>query len=112
RGVKLDDLIMVAHNVEIGSDTVIAGQTGIAGSAHIGEHCVFGGQCGIGGHITIAPHTTFAAKTGLMKDWKTPGQSLMGYPAMTYMHYMRSYSAFKKSGETKPTTTDSDAAHS
>lgn len=112
RGVKLDDLIMVAHNVEIGSDTVIAGQSGIAGSAHLGEHCVLGGQTGIGGHITIAPHTTFAAKTGLMKDWKTPGQSLMGYPAMTYMHYMRSYSAFKKSGETKPSTRDSDAAHS
>ena len=101
RGVKLDDLIMVAHNVEIGADTVIAAQTGIAGSTHIGEHCVFGGQTGIGGHITIAPNTTFAAKTGLMKDWKTPGQSLMGYPAMTYMQYMRAYSAFKRSGERK-----------
>ena len=112
KGVKLDNLIMVAHNVEIGTNTVIAGQTGIAGSAHIGEHCVLGGQCGIGGHITIADHTTFAAKTGLMKDWKTPGQSLMGYPAMTYMQYMRAYSAFKKSGEAKPADTRTNAANS
>ena len=111
RGVKLDDLIMTAHNVEIGADTVIAAQTGIAGSAHIGEHCVFGGQAGIGGHITIADHTTFAAKTGLMKDWKTPGQSLMGYPAMTYMEYMRAYSAFKKNGK-KAEEKETDAAHS
>ena len=111
RGVKLDDLIMIAHNVEIGANTVMAAQCGIAGSTHVGGHCVFGGQCGIGGHITIADHTTFAAKTGLMKDWKTPGQSLMGYPAMTYMQYMRAYSAFKRSGETKPAE-EKNAAHS
>lgn len=101
KGVKLDDLVMIAHNVEIGAHTVMAAMCGVAGSTHIGEHCVFGGQCGIGGHIQIADHTTFAAKTGLMKDWKTPGQSLMGYPAMTYMQYMRAYSAFKESGEKK-----------
>lgn len=112
RGVKLDDLIMIAHNVEIGANTVMAAQCGIAGSTHVGEHCVFGGQCGIGGHIHIADHTTFAAKTGLMKDWKTPGQSLMGYPAMTYMQYMRAYSAFKKSGESKTAEPKPDAAHS
>ncbi|MBO4557681.1 MAG: UDP-3-O-(3-hydroxymyristoyl)glucosamine N-acyltransferase [Bacteroidales bacterium] len=99
RGVKLDDLVMIAHNVEVGANTVMAGMSGVAGSAQIGEHCVIGGQCGIGGHIKIADHTTFAAKTGLMTDWKTPGQSLMGYPAMTYMQYMRAYSAFKKSGD-------------
>ena len=101
KGVKLDDLVMIAHNVEIGAHTVMAAMCGVAGSTHIGEHCVFGGQCGIGGHIHIADHTTLAAKTGLMKDWKTPGQSLMGYPAMTYMQYMRAYSAFKESGEKK-----------
>lgn len=99
KGVKLDDLVMIAHNVEIGANTVMAAMCGVAGSTHIGEHCVFGGQCGIGGHIHIADHTTLAAKTGLMKDWNTPGQSLMGYPAMTYMQYMRAYSAFKKSGD-------------
>lgn len=99
KGVKLDDLVMIAHNVEIGAHTVMAAMCGVAGSTHIGEYCVFGGQCGIGGHIKIADHTTFAAKTGLMKDWTTPGQSLMGYPAMTYMQYMRAYSAFKKSGD-------------
>lgn len=101
KGVKLDDLVMIAHNVEIGANTVMAAMSGVAGSTHIGEHCVIGGQCGIGGHIHVADHTTMAAKTGLMKDWNTPGQSLMGYPAMTYMQYMRAYSAFKKSGETK-----------
>ena len=99
KGVKLDDLVMIAHNAEVGHDTVMAAMSGIAGSSHLGSGCVIGGQSGIGGHITIADHTTMAAKTGLMTDWKTPGQTLMGYPAMTYMHYMRAYSAFKKSGE-------------
>ena len=112
KGVKLDDLIIVAHNAEVGSNTVMAAQSGIAGSTRLGEHCVVGGQVGLGGHINVADHTTFAAKTGLMKDWNTPGQSLMGYPAMTYMHYMRAYSVFKKSGETKPPEKSSDAAHS
>lgn len=99
KGVKLDDLVMIAHNVEIDANTVMAAMCGVAGSTHIGEHCTFGGQCGIGGHIYIAPNTTLAAKTGLMRDWKTPGDNLMGYPAMHYMQYMRAYSAFKKSGE-------------
>ena len=112
KGVKLDDLIIIAHNVEVGANTVMAGQSGIAGSTCLGAHCVVGGQVGLGGHIHVADHTTFAAKTGLMNDWKEPGQSLMGYPAMTYMHYMRAYSAFKKSGETKSPEKSSDAAHS
>jgi UDP-3-O-[3-hydroxymyristoyl] glucosamine N-acyltransferase len=112
KGVKLDDLIMIAHNVEVGSDTVMAAQSGIAGSTRLGEHCVVGGQVGLGGHIHVADHTTFAAKTGLMRDWSTPGQNLMGYPAMTYMHYMRAYSAFKKSGEKSSPAKESDAAHS
>lgn len=99
KGVKLDDLVMIAHNVEVGANTVMAGMCGVAGSTHIGEGCTFGGQCGIGGHIYIAPNTTLAAKTGLMRDWKTPGQNLMGYPAMPYMQYMRAYSVFKKNGE-------------
>jgi len=101
RGVKLDDLVMIAHNTEVGAHTVMAAMSGIAGSTHLGEHCVIGGQSGIGGHITIADHTTMAAKTGLMTDWETPGQTLMGYPAMTYMQYMRAYSAFKKGGDRK-----------
>ncbi len=101
KGVKLDDLVMIAHNVEVGANTVMAAMCGIAGSTHIGEHCVLGGQVGLGGHIHVAAHTSFAAKSGLMHDQKEPGQSLMGHPALPYIHFMRSYAVFKKNGEKK-----------
>ena len=98
-GTKIDDLCMIAHNVEVGRNTVMASMTGIAGSTKIGEHCIFAGQVGVAGHITIADNTTIAAQSGLMGSIKTSGQTLMGSPAISYRQYLRSYAAFKNSGK-------------
>ncbi len=89
KGVKLDNLIMVAHNSEIGKNTVMAAQVGIAGSTKIGENCVLGGQVGIGGHITIGDRTQVAAQSGIISN--TPADSqLMGSPAYNIKNHMRS----------------------
>ncbi len=96
KGVKLDNLIQIAHNVVVGANTVIAAQTGIAGSTKIGRHCMLGGQVGISGHLTIADRTSFAAQTGLISDVKEEGRTLMGYPAIDYSEYMRAYVLFRK----------------
>ncbi|MFY0687590.1 MAG: UDP-3-O-(3-hydroxymyristoyl)glucosamine N-acyltransferase [Cyclobacteriaceae bacterium] len=94
-GVKLDNLIQVAHNVEIGKHTVIAAQVGIAGSTKIGNNCVIGGQAGIAGHISIADSTKIQAQSGVAKAQK-PGQILYGSPAIDYGQYLRSYTVFKR----------------
>ncbi len=99
QGVKIDDLCMIAHNVEVGRNTVMAAMTGVAGSAKIGEHCIFGGQSGIAGHITIADNTSLGAQTGVLGSIKTPGQAYMGTPAIPYKDYLRSYAVFKKAGK-------------
>ena len=99
KGVKIDDLCMIAHNVEVGSNTVMAAMTGIAGSTKVGEHCIFGGQSGIAGHLTIADNTSLGAQTGVIGSIKTPGQSFMGTPAIPYKEYLRSYAVFKKAGK-------------
>ena len=99
KGAKIDDLCMIAHNVEVGRNTVMAAMTGIAGSTKIGEHCIFGGQVGIAGHLTIADNTTLGAQTGVLGSIKIPGQSLMGTPSMPYRDYLRSYAVFKKAGK-------------
>lgn len=99
KGSKIDDLCMIAHNVEVGQNTVMAAMSGIAGSTKIGEHCILGGQVGIAGHITVADNTSFGAQTGLQSSVKTPGQSYFGTPALPYMDYMRSYAVFKKAGK-------------
>ncbi|MEA4979130.1 MAG: UDP-3-O-(3-hydroxymyristoyl)glucosamine N-acyltransferase [Petrimonas sp.] len=89
RGVKLDNLIQVAHNCEIGENTVMAAQVGIAGSAKIGESCVLGGQVGIGGHITIGSRTQIGAQSGIISN--TPEDSeLMGSPAYPIKNYFKS----------------------
>lgn len=99
KGSKIDDLCMIAHNVEVGPNTVMAAMSGIAGSTKIGEHCILGGQVGIAGHLTVADNTSFGAQTGLQSSIKTPGQSYFGTPALPYMDYMRSYAVFKKAGK-------------
>ena len=99
RGVKIDDLCMIAHNVEIGRNTVMAAMTGVAGSTKVGEHCIFGGQSGIAGHLTIADNTSLGAQTGVLGNIKTPGQAYMGTPAIPYKDYLRSYAVFKKAGK-------------
>lgn len=98
RGTKIDNLCQIAHNVEIGRNTVMASMTGIAGSTKIGEHCIIAGQVGIAGHITIADNTTLGAQTGVMSSVKESGQTLMGSPAIPYRDYLRSYAEFKKAG--------------
>lgn len=99
KGAKVDNLCQIAHNVEVGRNTVMAAMTGIAGSAKIGEHCIFGGQSGIAGHITIADNTSLGAQTGVLGSIKTPGQAYMGTPAIPYKDYLRSYAVFKKAGK-------------
>ena len=98
KGAKIDDLCMIAHNVEVGSNTVMAALTGVAGSTRIGEHCIIGGQAGIAGHITIADNTSIGAQTGVMGSIKTPGLAFMGTPAIPYRDYLRCYAIFKKAG--------------
>jgi UDP-3-O-[3-hydroxymyristoyl] glucosamine N-acyltransferase len=83
RGVKLDNLIMVAHNVEIGEDTVIAAQTGIAGSSKIGSNCMFGGQVGITGHISIPDGTVISAQAGIISSVKTNEHSSPWFSCLT-----------------------------
>ncbi len=96
KGVKIDNLCMIAHNVEIGENTVIAAQSGIAGSTKIGKHCVLGGQVGIAGHLTVADNTSFSAQAGLLSNVKEPGKALMGAPAIPYREYIRAYAIFRQ----------------
>jgi UDP-3-O-[3-hydroxymyristoyl] glucosamine N-acyltransferase len=90
KGVKLDNLIQIAHNAEIGKNTVIASQTGVSGSSKIGESCIVGGQVGIVGHITLAKGTQIQAKSGINKSIEEEGKKWGGAPATTYQNYMRS----------------------
>ena len=99
RGVKLDNLCQVAHNVEMGENTVMAAQSGIAGSAHVGGQCMIGGQSGINGHISVADHTTVAARTGVIGNVKKEGEVLLGYPAIDHKTYMKAYAKFKAGGK-------------
>ena len=99
KGTKIDNLCQVAHNVEIGRNTVMAAQTGIAGSAKLGEHCIVGGQVGIAGHITVADNTSIAAQSGILGNIKEEGQTLMGTPAFPLKQFLRSYALFKRAGK-------------
>jgi UDP-3-O-[3-hydroxymyristoyl] glucosamine N-acyltransferase len=87
--VKLDNLIQVAHNVEIGSNTVIAAQTGVSGSTKIGKNTMIGGQVGIAGHLAIADGIKIAAKSGITKSFKEPNQTLTGNPAGDHKSSLR-----------------------
>lgn len=94
KGVKLDNLIQIAHNVDIGENTVIAAQTGIAGSTKIGKNCLFGGQVGIVGHIHIADGTKIAAQSGIGKPIKEENTVVQGSPAIPIIDYKKSYIGF------------------
>ncbi|UYW02014.1 UDP-3-O-(3-hydroxymyristoyl)glucosamine N-acyltransferase [Flavobacterium agricola] len=94
KGVKLDNHIQVAHNVEIGENTVIASQTGIAGSTKIGKNCIIGGQVGIVGHITIGNNVRIQAQTGVSRSVKD-GEAIQGTPALPYNAYNKSFIHFK-----------------
>jgi UDP-3-O-[3-hydroxymyristoyl] glucosamine N-acyltransferase len=90
-GAKLDNLIQVAHNVEIGEHTVIAAQTGISGSTKIGNNVMIGGQVGIVGHITITDGTKIAAQSGVTKSIKIPNSIVAGSPAFEYISSLRAH---------------------
>lgn len=95
KGVKLDNLVQVAHNVEIGEHTVIASQSGIAGSTKIGKYCVVAGQVGFSGHLTIADGSTFGGQTGVTGNITKPNEKWLGFPATEYGKIIRSYALFK-----------------
>ena len=95
RGVKLDNLIQIAHNVEVGENTVMAAQVGIAGSTKIGSHCMFGGQVGLAGHLHIADRVMFGAQAGVHSDIKE-AKTLLGSPALDAKDYMRSSAVFSR----------------
>lgn len=95
KGVKLDNLIQVAHNVDIGTNTVIAAQTGVSGSTKIGQNCVIGGQVGMVGHIHIADNTKINAQSGLSKSITDPNTSLNGSPAFDYKSSLKSQAIFR-----------------
>lgn len=97
-GVKLDNLIQIAHNVEIGKNTVIAAQSGVAGSTKIGKNCKIGGQVGISGHLNIGDGVSIQAKSGVLKNVAS-GKKFMGYPAFDYMSFNKSYVHFKNLGK-------------
>lgn len=95
KGVKLDNLIQIAHNVEIGENTVIAAQTGVAGSTKIGKNCMIGGQVGIVGHLQIGDGVKIAAQSGIGKNLKD-NAVVQGSPAFEYVDYNKSYAMFRR----------------
>jgi UDP-3-O-[3-hydroxymyristoyl] glucosamine N-acyltransferase len=96
QGVKLDNLIQVAHNVEIGKNTVMAAQSGISGSTKVGENCVIAGQVGMAGHLIIANKTSIGAQGGILKSITKEGQQIIGSPAFDVKEFFRSYAVFKQ----------------
>lgn len=103
RGVKLDNLIQIAHNVQVGENCVFASQVGVAGSVKIGRNCMFGGQVGVSGHISIADRVQVASQSGIANNVKNEGEVLMGYPAYHASSYQRSFAVFKSLPEMRMT---------
>ena len=95
KGSKLDNLIQIGHNAELGRNSIIAAQTGIAGSTKIGDNCMFGGQVGIAGHIKIADNVKVAAQSGVGTTVKEKGITLMGSPAFEIKNHIKSFVHFK-----------------
>ena len=93
-GVKIDNLVQIAHNVVVGNNTCIAAQVGIAGSTIIGDDCLIGGQVGISGHLKIGDRVQMQAKSGVLKNIEDDSV-IMGYPAFNYRDYNKSYVHFK-----------------
>ena len=93
-GVKIDNLVQIAHNVVIGSNSCLAAQVGVAGSTVIGKDCLIGGQVGIAGHLKIGDRVQMQAKSGVLKSI-ADDSVIMGYPAINYRDYNKSYVHFK-----------------
>lgn len=95
KGVKLDNLVQIAHNCEIGAHTVMSAQVGVAGTTKIGEWCVFGGQVGVAGHTQIASQTQCGAQSGISGSIKKTGQTIMGSPAIDARRFARASAVFR-----------------
>jgi UDP-3-O-[3-hydroxymyristoyl] glucosamine N-acyltransferase len=96
KGVKLDNLIQIGHNVEIGENTVMAAQVGVAGSSKVGKNCMFGGQAGVAGHIRVAHGTKIGAQAGIGGDVKEENTVIIGSPAFDFKTFMKSSVVFRK----------------
>ena len=96
QGVKLDNLVQVAHNCEIGESTVMSAQVGLAGSTKIGSWCMVGGQAGFSGHIKVADRTIVGAQCGVIKDTKGDGETLIGSPAMNPKVFFKAKAIYAK----------------
>ena len=101
KGVKLDNLIQIAHNVEVGENSVMAAQTGISGSTKVGKNCMFGGQVGLAGHLKIVNGTKIGAQGGILGDVKEENTAIIGSPAIEVKQFLRSSVIFKKLPEMK-----------
>jgi UDP-3-O-[3-hydroxymyristoyl] glucosamine N-acyltransferase len=101
KGVKLDNLIQIGHNVEVGENTVMAAQSGIAGSAKVGKNCMFGGQVGIAGHIKVADGTRSGAQAGIAGEIKELNTTVIGSPAIDSRNFLKSSVLFKRLPELK-----------
>jgi UDP-3-O-[3-hydroxymyristoyl] glucosamine N-acyltransferase len=101
KGVKLDNLIQIGHNVEVGENTVMAAQTGISGSTKVGKNCMLGGQAGLAGHIKIANGTKIGAQSGILGDVKEENTAIIGTPAFDLKQFLRSTVIFKRLPEMK-----------
>ena len=98
KNAKIDNLVQIAHNVEVGESTFLCAQVGIAGSTKVGKHCILAGQVGAAGHIEIADNCIFGAQTGIPGNIRKPGQ-YMGYPAIDAATWRRAVVRFKQSGQ-------------
>lgn len=96
KGVKLDNLVHIAHNCEVGENTVMAAHVGIAGSVRIGKNCMFGGQAGLSGHISIADNNQIGPRSALMSDVTTEKNSFLGAPGIDSKEFFRIYASTKK----------------
>lgn len=95
KGVKLDNLVQIAHNTDIGQNTVMSAQVGVAGSTKVGQWCMFGGQVGVSGHITVGDKVLLGAQSGAPSSLKS-NQSLIGTPPMPQIKYFKSQAVFQK----------------
>ena len=101
KGVKLDNQIQIGHNVEVGENTVMAAQTGVAGSTKVGRDCMFGGQVGISGHLEIAKGVKLGAKTGVNSSIKKENEVMIGSPVQNYTEFMKCFVVFRRLPELK-----------
>ncbi len=95
KGVKIDNLVQIAHNVQIGQNTVIAAQSGVSGSSELGKNCILAGQVGVVGHIKIADKVTIAAQSGVTKSYKKEGGGLLGSPANEHQQQIKNFVVMK-----------------